>query len=112
MGRADGRTPSRGRGLDGPRSLPGGADTAQHRARAGRDGLPGRRARRRGVRRHRAAAELLAAEAGRTRQRVRAPRRHWIPRLRRELAALEPALEETEHEEAVRRRWAAAHGAR
>ncbi|MFF4038257.1 V-type ATP synthase subunit D [Streptomyces sp. NPDC001816] len=61
---------------------------------------------------HRAAAELLAAEAGRTRQRVRALRRHWIPRLRRELAALEPALEETEHEEAVRRRWAASHGAR
>ncbi|MGW2705415.1 V-type ATP synthase subunit D [Streptomyces sp. NPDC001340] len=61
---------------------------------------------------HRAAAELLAAEAGRTRQRVRALRRHRIPRLRRELAALEPALEETEHEEAVRRRWAASHGAR
>ncbi|MFJ5969650.1 V-type ATP synthase subunit D [Streptomyces sp. NPDC093060] len=61
---------------------------------------------------HQAAAELLAAEAARTRQRVRALRRHWIPRLRRELAALELALEETEHEEAVRRRWAASHGAR
>ncbi|MGW4561128.1 V-type ATP synthase subunit D [Streptomyces sp. NPDC004561] len=56
---------------------------------------------------HRAAADLLAAEAGRTRQRVRALRRHWIPRLREELAALELALEESEHEEAVRRRWAA-----
>ncbi|MEU1709941.1 V-type ATP synthase subunit D [Streptomyces sp. NPDC005706] len=67
------------------------------------------------------AAELLAAEAARTRQRVRALRRHWIPRLRRELAAVEPALEEAavepaleeaEHEEAVRRRWAAARAVR
>ncbi|MFH7334059.1 V-type ATP synthase subunit D [Streptomyces sp. KHY 26] len=56
---------------------------------------------------HRTAADLLAAETGRTRQRVRALRRHWIPRLRDELAALELALEESEHEEAVRRRWAA-----
>ncbi|WP_225829932.1 V-type ATP synthase subunit D [Streptomyces sp. NK08204] len=61
---------------------------------------------------HRAAAELLGAEAGRTRQRVRALRRHWIPRLRRELAAVELTLEEAEHEEGVRRRWAAARGAR
>ncbi|MFE9172158.1 V-type ATP synthase subunit D [Streptomyces kebangsaanensis] len=55
----------------------------------------------------RTAAELIAAEAETTRQRVRALRRHWIPRLRRELAAVELALEEAEHEEAVRRRWAA-----
>ncbi|WP_253915648.1 V-type ATP synthase subunit D [Streptomyces sp. NRRL S-31] len=61
---------------------------------------------------HRAAAELLAAEAVRTRQRVRALRRHWIPRLREDLAVAELALEEAEHEEAVRRRWAAGHGAR
>ncbi|MFD1310331.1 V-type ATP synthase subunit D [Streptomyces kaempferi] len=61
---------------------------------------------------HLAAAKLLAAEAVRTRQRVRALSRHWIPRLRRELAALELALEEAEQEEAVRRRWAASHGAR
>ncbi|MGW0885996.1 V-type ATP synthase subunit D, partial [Streptomyces sp. NPDC002671] len=61
---------------------------------------------------HRAAAELLSAEAERTRRRVRALRRHWIPRLRGELAAVELALEESEHEEAVRRRWAAARGAR
>ncbi|GAA3784759.1 V-type ATP synthase subunit D [Streptomyces chiangmaiensis] len=53
------------------------------------------------------AAELIAAEAQRTRQRVRALRRHWIPRLTGELAAVELALEEAEHEEAVRRRWAA-----
>ncbi|MFF4762282.1 V-type ATP synthase subunit D [Streptomyces sp. NPDC001292] len=55
---------------------------------------------------HQAAAELLAAETERTRQRVRALRRHWIPRLQDELAAMELALEEAEHEEAVRRRWA------
>lgn len=61
---------------------------------------------------HKAAAELLAAETSRTRQRVRALRRHWIPRLRRELAAVELALEEAEHEDAVRRRWAATHGGR
>ncbi|MFJ1730551.1 V-type ATP synthase subunit D [Streptomyces sp. NPDC088254] len=59
---------------------------------------------------HQAAAELLAAEAVRTRQRVRALRRHWIPRLQDELAVSELALEEAEHEEAVRRRWAAHHG--
>ncbi|MFB7209111.1 V-type ATP synthase subunit D [Streptomyces sp. NPDC056255] len=60
---------------------------------------------------HRAAADLLAAEAERTRQRVRALRRHWIPRLRSELTSVEVALEEAEHEEAVRRRWAASRGA-
>ncbi|WP_244162884.1 V-type ATP synthase subunit D [Streptomyces bungoensis] len=59
-----------------------------------------------------AAADLLAAEAERTRQRVRALRRHWIPRLRGELAAVELGLEEAEQEEAVRRRWAASHGSR
>ncbi|OIJ91806.1 hypothetical protein BIV25_28590 [Streptomyces sp. MUSC 14] len=62
---------------------------------------------------HQAAAELLAAEAVRTRQRVRALRRRWIPRLRGELQAVELALEEGEHEDAVRRRWAASRrGAR
>ncbi|MEV5955363.1 V-type ATP synthase subunit D [Streptomyces sp. NPDC051987] len=61
---------------------------------------------------HQAAADLLAAEADRTRQRVRALRRHWIPRLRGELAAVELALEEAEHEEAVRRRWAASRSGR
>ncbi|MFD1662106.1 V-type ATP synthase subunit D [Streptomyces caeni] len=55
----------------------------------------------------RTAAEVVGAEAGRTGQRVRALRRHWIPRLTRDLAAVELALEETEHEESVRRRWAA-----
>ncbi|MEU8717416.1 V-type ATP synthase subunit D [Streptomyces sp. NPDC048663] len=61
---------------------------------------------------HEAAADLLAAEAVRTRQRVRALRRHWIPRLHAELAAVELALEEAEHEEAVRRRWAASRSIR
>jgi vacuolar-type H+-ATPase subunit D/Vma8 len=55
----------------------------------------------------RTAAELIAAECERTRQRVRALRRHWIPRLTTELAATNLALEQAEHEEAVRRRWAA-----
>ncbi|RRQ71618.1 V-type ATPase, D subunit [Streptomyces griseofuscus] len=59
---------------------------------------------------HGTAADLPAAESARTRQRVRALRRHCIPRLRDELAALELALEESEHEEAVRRRWAATRG--
>ncbi|MFJ9863863.1 V-type ATP synthase subunit D [Streptomyces sp. NPDC101165] len=59
-----------------------------------------------------AAAELLAAKAARTRQRVRALRRHWIPRLQRELSAMEPPLEEAERGDAVRRRWAACHAAR
>jgi|UPI00041C0BF1 vacuolar-type H+-ATPase subunit D/Vma8 len=55
----------------------------------------------------RTAAELIASEAETTRQRVRALRRHWIPRLAGELSIVELALEEAEHEEAVRRRWAA-----
>ncbi|MEE1744322.1 MULTISPECIES: V-type ATP synthase subunit D [unclassified Streptomyces] len=61
--------------------------------------------------RHQAATDLLAAEAERTLRRVRALRRHWIPRLRSELTAVELALEEAEHEEAVRRGWAAARRA-
>ncbi|MFJ3336244.1 V-type ATP synthase subunit D [Streptomyces sp. NPDC086766] len=56
----------------------------------------------------RTAAALLTEEATRTRQRVRALRRHWIPRLTAELAAADQALEQAEHEESVRRRWAAA----
>ncbi|MGI5518299.1 V-type ATP synthase subunit D [Streptomyces sp. CA-106131] len=57
----------------------------------------------------RTAAELIAAEAERTRRRVRALRRHWIPRLTRELAVVELGLEEAEHEETVRRRWGASY---
>lgn len=51
-----------------------------------------------------AAAELVSAEVQRTRQRVRALRRHWIPRLTQDLARLELALEQAEQEDAVRRR--------
>jgi V/A-type H+-transporting ATPase subunit D len=54
-----------------------------------------------------AAARLVDAEVLRTRQRVRALRHHWIPRLEQDLAALELALEQAEHEDAVRRRWVA-----
>ncbi|MEU0644979.1 V-type ATP synthase subunit D [Streptomyces umbrinus] len=54
-----------------------------------------------------AAAELIGAEVISTRRRVRALRRHWIPRLRDALTAADLALEQSEHEDAVRRRWAA-----
>jgi vacuolar-type H+-ATPase subunit D/Vma8 len=55
----------------------------------------------------RAAANLVGAEVQSTRQRVRALRRHWIPRLEDALTRVELALEQSEHEDAVRRRWAA-----
>jgi V/A-type H+-transporting ATPase subunit D len=59
-----------------------------------------------------AAAEIVDAEVITTRQRQRALRRHWIPRLRRALDDVELALEEQERAEAVRRRWAARADAR
>ncbi|MEU4849134.1 V-type ATP synthase subunit D [Streptomyces gilvosporeus] len=55
----------------------------------------------------RAAARIVGAELLSTRQRVRVLRRHWIPRLEQELARVGLALEQSEHEDAVRRRWAA-----
>ncbi|MFD8307525.1 V-type ATP synthase subunit D [Streptomyces sp. NPDC059690] len=55
----------------------------------------------------RAAAREVGAEVLRTRQRVRALQRHWIPRLEDALARADTALEQSEHEDAVRRRWAA-----
>ncbi|PWI17972.1 V-type ATPase, D subunit [Streptomyces sp. Act143] len=55
----------------------------------------------------RAAARAVGDEVARTRQRVRALRRHWIPRLETALARADAALEQAEHEDAVRRRWAA-----
>ena len=55
----------------------------------------------------RAAAQAVGEEVVRTRRRVRALRRHWVPRLERALAAADRALEQIEHEDAVRRRWAA-----
>ncbi|MFF5313289.1 V-type ATP synthase subunit D [Streptomyces massasporeus] len=54
-----------------------------------------------------AAAELVGAEVVSTRHRARALRRHWIPRLREALVRADLALEQTEHEDGVRRRWAA-----
>ncbi|MFF4585693.1 V-type ATP synthase subunit D [Streptomyces sp. NPDC001388] len=53
------------------------------------------------------AAQLLGAEVTSTRHRVRALRRHWIPRLRQALDRADLALEQAEHEDGVRRRWAA-----
>ncbi|MFF5157666.1 V-type ATP synthase subunit D [Streptomyces sp. NPDC000348] len=55
----------------------------------------------------RAAARLVGAEVDGTRHRVRALRRHWIPRLREALDRSDLALEQAEHEDGVRRRWAA-----
>ncbi|MGX1372641.1 vacuolar-type H+-ATPase subunit D/Vma8 [Streptomyces canus] len=55
----------------------------------------------------RSAAELVGAEVVSTRHRVRALRRHWIPRLREALDRADLALEQAEHEDGVRRRWAA-----
>ncbi|MFF4603208.1 V-type ATP synthase subunit D [Streptomyces sp. NPDC001339] len=55
----------------------------------------------------RAATRIVGAELLSTRQRVRALRRHWIPRLEQALARVGLALEQSEHEDAVRRRWAA-----
>ncbi|MFD0623266.1 V-type ATP synthase subunit D [Streptomyces sanglieri] len=111
MGRADGCAPSRSHGLDRPRPLADRADTPNtalaHAETAYRAAVSAAAEHAR----HQAATDLLAAEAERTRQRVRALRRHWIPRLRSELTAVELALEEAEHEEAVRRGWAAARRA-
>lgn len=55
----------------------------------------------------RTAARLVGAEVLATRQRVRALNRHWIPRLEQALDQADRALEQTEHEDAVRRRWSA-----
>lgn len=54
-----------------------------------------------------AAARVVQVELATTRQRQRALRKHWIPRLRAALADVELELEEQERAEAVRRRWAA-----
>ncbi|MFD8325541.1 V-type ATP synthase subunit D [Streptomyces lydicus] len=54
-----------------------------------------------------AASRLVEAQMTRTRVRVRALRRLRIPRLQQDLAVVERALEQAEHEDAVRRRRAA-----
>ncbi|MFJ9535918.1 V-type ATP synthase subunit D [Streptomyces sp. NPDC101225] len=55
----------------------------------------------------RSASRAVGDEVVRTRRRLRALRRHWVPRLETALAAADRALEQSEHEDAVRRRWAA-----
>lgn len=55
----------------------------------------------------RTAARIVGAEVTGTSRRVRALRRHWIPRLQEALAHAAFALEQSEHEDSVRRRWAA-----
>ncbi|MCH0566674.1 MULTISPECIES: V-type ATP synthase subunit D [unclassified Streptomyces] len=55
----------------------------------------------------RAAARALGEEVLTTRRRTRALRRQWIPRLEDALCRTDALLEQAEHEDAVRRRWAA-----
>ncbi|MDH6588960.1 V/A-type H+-transporting ATPase subunit D [Streptomyces sp. SAI-208] len=59
-----------------------------------------------------AAARAVGDELLSTRRRVRALRRHWIPRLETALARVEAGLEQNEHEDAVRRKWVADFSAR
>lgn len=54
----------------------------------------------------RASARIIGAETSQTRQRVRALRRHLIPRLEGALTRVDLALEQSEHEGVVLRRWA------
>lgn len=53
-----------------------------------------------------AAAAIVAAEEAATRHRLRALTTHWIPRLSGVLADTQLALEEQEHADALRLRWA------
>ncbi|WP_083462313.1 V-type ATP synthase subunit D [Kitasatospora griseola] len=53
-----------------------------------------------------AAVRIIGAEVLSTGQRVRALRRHWIPRLSEALAHTELTLEQNDFEDAVRRHWA------
>lgn len=54
-----------------------------------------------------AAEQVVNAEVAVTRQRARALRRHWIPRLSEALSRVEMELAEQERAEGVRHRWAA-----
>ena len=56
------------------------------------------------------AARVVAAEEAATRRRLRAIEERWVPRLEEALAGVELALEEREHAEGVRLRWAAGLG--
>ena len=54
-----------------------------------------------------AAVQVLEAEERATRRRLRAIEERWIPRLREALAEVQLKLEEEEHADGVRLRWAA-----
>ena len=56
------------------------------------------------------AVHRIDAEVAATRRRLRAVRDRWIPRLHGALGQVELDLEELEHAEGIRLRWAAAHG--
>ena len=56
-----------------------------------------------------AAVRLIDAEVATTRRRLRAIRGRHVPRLSAALAEVELQLEELEHDEGVRMRWAANH---
>jgi len=60
-----------------------------------------------------AAVRVLEAEEHATRRRLRAIEERWVPRLREALAATQLRLDEEEHADGIRLRWAAerAHGA-
>lgn len=58
-----------------------------------------------------AAARLVEAQERATRRRLRAVEHRWIPRLEESLARLLFKLEEDEHADGVRLRWAASLGA-
>jgi V/A-type H+/Na+-transporting ATPase subunit D len=56
-----------------------------------------------------AALHALEAEIRATRRRSRALEDRWIPRLETALRQVQLALDEQEHDDGVRRRWASAH---
>jgi len=58
----------------------------------------------------RVAAAIVDQAVATTRRQLRALRRHWIPRLHEALALLEFILEQSDFEDGVRRRHAAAPG--
>ena len=59
-----------------------------------------------------AAVRVLAAEERATRRRLRAIEERWVPRLRDSLQATQLKLDEDEHGDGVRLRWAAGRGRR
>jgi V/A-type H+-transporting ATPase subunit D len=57
-----------------------------------------------------AAIRVVEANATATRRRLRAIERRWLPRLQEELARRQAQLEEDEHADGLRLRWAAGRG--